>query len=188
MRKKIKNVNVKNCFNTLIICLLALLVAFVPFIFGSGMFVFFFETLPFIGDGSVITATQISYGYTLSCFFTEAFPEIFYKILEIITNWQAIAYFAIIGLDIVFAVLLIVTRFSFLRVLFKIISILLGIILILLTIFNLLYIFGYVLMIFNGEFAFQYLFNSFGVLPVFASLVFCVLLIGKQFTWFKKLY
>ena len=188
MRKKIKNVNVKNCFNTLIICLIALLVAFVPFIFGSGEFVFYFETLPFIGDESIVVSTAYSYGFTLGYFINGTLPEIVYELLEIVVKWQALAYFAIIALDIIFAILLIVTRWSFLRVLFKIISILLGIILIPLTLLNLCYILGYVLMIIEGVYEFRFLFNSFGILPIFMTIVFSVLLIAKQFTWFKKLY
>lgn len=190
MRKYIKNVNVKNCFNVIVIGLLAMFAALMPFIFGTGTLIFYYETLPIFGDGEVIkAATVLPFARILSLVkINESMYEMISNILLYLSAYHSLVYFGIILLDIVFAILLILTRWVWLRWLFRLFSIIFGILMISLTLVYVLYIVGYVLIMLDGTFKFNYLFNSFGLVPIIYCLVFAVILIPKQFKWFKKLY
>lgn len=190
MRKYIKNVNVKNCFNVIVIGLLAIFAALLPFVFGTGTLVFYYETLPFIGDPEVIvTATFVPLETLLSFFnLNEKMFEMISNVFYLIASFHSLIYFGVILLDLAFAVLLIITRWTWLRWIFRLCSIIFGLIMIFLTLVYVLYIVGYVLLMLNGLFTINYLFNSFGIVPITYCLVFTVILIPKQFKWFRKLY
>lgn len=189
MRKYVKNVNVKSCFNVIVVCLLAALPALVPFIFGSGVLVFYYETLPYVGDASIVEATVIPFGAVLSLLpiNNPNLASVIMQVVAYICSYHSLVYFGILALNLVLALILVITRWSFIRVIARILSIIMGIAMILLTIVNLIYVIGYVLLAINGI-GIQFLLNSFGVLPIFFCLDFCIILTVKQFRWFKKLY
>lgn len=190
MRKYIKNVNVKNCFNVIVIGLLAIFAALLPFVFGTGTLVFYYETLPFFGNPEVITAaTAIPFAKLLSFLpLNQSMLDMISNLLLYVCSFHSLIYFGIILLDLIFAVLLIITRWQWLRWIFRLCSIIAALLMIFLTLVYVLYIVGYVLIMLEGTFTINYLLNSFGILPITYCLVFTVILVPKQFKWFRKLY
>ena len=188
MKKHIRNVNVKNTFNTIIFSLIALLFLFVPFsIKSSSNFVMLYEKFPIIGDevaGEAISGLL----YMLVSPLYEIDFELLWLILDGLVEFSyylPVILFAIFVVDLVFAITLLIFRRNFIRVLFKILSIFLGLTLILIAIILITYM---SITIIAFGFTTEMLFNDAGMFSISSSILISLVISVKQFTWFKKLY
>lgn len=188
MKKHIRNVNVKNTFNTIIFSLIALLFLFVPFsIKSSSNFVMLYEKFPIVGDevaGEAISGLV----YTLISPLYEIDFEILWTLLDALFEFSyylPVVLFSIFGLDLIFAITLLIFRRNWIRILFKILSILMGLTLILIAIILTTYVFIVTLAL---GFSTELLFNDAGMFSICTSIFISLVIAIKQFTWFKKLY
>ena len=185
----VKNVNVKQCFFTIIGALLGCLVLLLPATFGD-QFTFLFEYTPFISEFDRFDMTSTStilQGLTALFKLDESILQ--YAILAF--TYAPYAYFGILALDVLFALLLIITRSQILRVLFKIISILLAIVMLAFALCYIAYIVGFaglfIFAIYKIEDALTAINNS-GILVALGFVVFGFIFTKKQLKWFAKLY
>ena len=190
MRKYIKNVNKRNAFNTILFCLLAILVAFIPFTIGSSAsFSFYFETFPLIGDNSFGDkfCDSTYFLFDLLYYFDLSFLDVIAEFLEIFVGFLPIIFYGIIALDLIFSILLLIFRQSWLRKIFKILSIIMGIVMVVITLLYLTFLVGIIL---NAiiDLDFFALIDEYGLFAILFTTGFSMVATVKQFTWFKKLY
>lgn len=188
MRKKIKNVNVKNCFNTLILSLIGLLLVFTPFVFGNGKLLLLLDLFPFFGKKSISSFFDGSLLEFLNTFLSKKMSSTVLDILFIGFDILPLVFFGILILDIIFAIILMTTRLSFFRVLFKILSIIMGIILIITTLVSLIYISSCITLFAIGDVTTNELLCDSGIISISLVTIYSPLIIAKQFTWYKRLY
>ena len=185
----VKNVNIKQCIFTIIGALLGCLALLLPATFGD-KFTFLFEYTPFISKAE-------SFDMTSTMFIMQGLNE-FFKFDESILEYILIAfsyapyvYFGILAIDVLFALLLIITRSQIMRIIFKVISILLAFVMLAFAICYIAYIVG-----FAGLFIFAICkiedlitaLNNSGLLVALGFVVFGFIFTGKQLKWFARLY
>ncbi len=183
-KDEVKNINVGQCVGTIFACLFACLIVFVPFHFGSTS-VLYKDVMPIIGDGSA----QITHLDMTTTFF-ETFNLNYSTILELLSQYVPYVFFGILAVDIVMALLLIIFQATFLRVIFKIISIIFGFAMLGVALYYLIYIAGFIIPCLNltEPFDFMSYLDTSGVLVALVMVIFGFMFMGKQFKWFAKLY
>ncbi len=189
MSERWRNVSIKKCLGTILLAIIACAVAVIPFTFGgSDGLVFTFKKLQYVGDGSIKIAGEGSILTILNLI--PKIPSSITDLVGDIYNYSTLVYFGILALDIVFSLLLIVTRFNFLRKIFRIFSIIFTIAFILIVILNLLYIAG-IIYVLTEDFKnigknFVTAFKSTGFTTALGFVFFGIILARKQLRFFKK--
>ncbi len=184
----VKNVNIKQCFGTIFMSLIAACVALIPVTFGATGINMLYTQLPLVGDETFI-ATSLS---TLVGFaeVTKLGADII-EILAMVMEYAPYAYFGILTANIVFALLLIITRSQILRFIFKIISILAGFAMLAVALNYIVYIVGFAGFIIQGAIPPENIMSSLESSGILAALGFVIMsfsMTGKQFRYFAKLY
>lgn len=184
----VKNVNVKQCFGTIFMSLIAACVALIPVTFGSGGINMLYTRLPLVGDETFIVQ---------SVSFVPFFGEVtklgadVIEILAMVMEYAPYAYFGILAANIVFSLLLIITRSQILRFIFKIITIFAGFAMLIVALNYIVYIVGFAGLFIQGtipaEQIMQYLETS-GILVALGFVIMGFSMTGKQFRYFSKLY
>jgi hypothetical protein len=189
MKERWRNVSTRDCLGTIIFSVIALLiVVVVPFSFSDSI-TLTYKTMPFVGDGTFIT------------FGTEALEGVFSLIpnaseyaslAEPLFTYATYAFFLILGADVIFALLLIITRFKFLRIIFRIISIILSLATLILGFVFLAYVVGsFIPLIMGGNV--QDIANDIilivktqGITTALVISILSFILVRKQLKWFRK--
>lgn len=184
----VKNVNVKQCFGTIFMSLIAACVALIPVTFGAAGINMLYTQLPLVGDETFI-ATSLS---TLVGFaeVTKLGADII-EILAMVMEYAPYAYFGILAANIVFSLLLIITRSQILRLIFKIITIIAGFAMLAVALCYIVYIVGFAGFFIQGTIPadqiMQHLETS-GILVALGFVIMGFSMTGKQFRYFAKLY
>ncbi len=190
MKERWRNVSTKACVLTIIFSIVAIAVAVIPFAFPEGgSLTFTFSLLPLIGSGEIglVAGAHI-------CSILGLIPQIPAEILSIIPdiyNYTLLVYFGILLADILFAVLLIITKFKALRIIFKIFSVIFSIAFLLIALVNLVYIAGIFYSIFVGGFEnigdkLLLALRTTGITTALGLTIFSFMLVKKQLKWFSK--
>lgn len=172
----IETVSIGSCFATILFSAIALCVLLIPI---SGVAAY--TLMPIIGDGNIAYFNEIMLW---------AFVD-FTKISENITQYISLAleytpyaYMFIPAADIVFAMLLILTRAEFLRKLFRFLSVLFGLVMTIVMLAQLVILIGLIGQLASDlsgitEFDFKIM-----IFP-FAMLIGSSIMSRKQFKWFR---
>jgi hypothetical protein len=184
MKESWKYVSFFNCFKIIITCLVFACVALIPFYFTDNGIVLTYKLLPYVGDGSLT-------GTVIGTWLTEAtitmIPAIasLKAVFDIIFSFCVYAYFAIIAADIVFALLLILTRSRILRFLIRILSLIMAIASLVIALSFLAYI---VITVSTQIHAIGLMptLKETGLLSALGFFIFSVGLTARQFKWFRK--
>ncbi len=184
--KPIKNVWGKQCVGTIFFCIFALLVVLIPVNFVDMTMAY--NVLPFIGDSSIFE-TQAILIQGFGAF--SGLEDTILKTLQLVLYYATYGYLGIVALNIVFSLLLIVTRSVTLRVIFKILSILFGFAMIAIMAAHLIYLGGYIGIMLTDMSSGAEISN----IPDNNALLFGIavsimsgLLIKRQFCWYARLY
>ncbi len=186
--KLMPNVSVKQCIGTILFSIFAACLVFIPLTFGSLPISFTYEYLPFVGNGKLLQAPMTILAGVSSMFKLE---QNLIEYVGIVLNLTPVVFFSILIFNIVSSLLLAILRFSFLRVIFKIISIICGFLMIVITLSNLLFIVGFCGNFISGSAPIENIMNELEtsrILLAISMLVLSSMLIKKQFVWFAKLY
>ena len=137
---KWRNVARRDCVKTIIYSVICFLIALIPFAFLDGEpVVLTISTLPFIGGGEIVKLSE----YFISTAFYFLVPGgQLAGLTSILGQYFIFAYFAILLLDVVFAILLIIFRSKIMRIIFKILSIIFSFIYFVIAISFVLYLVG----------------------------------------------
>jgi len=180
-----KYVSKGSCINTLVwSIIIAAVVLFVPIEFGSGGVLFTFKTLPLIGEdtfaiyaaagvsgfdallGGGILPIEILYCYEYGFYF----------------------FFGIIGVNIIFSILLLITKSNGFRMFCKVLSVIFGIMMLVLMLAFLLIIVGDVYLLIGGSFDFMEWLSGSGIVSVLVLFIASLLMAIHQFKWFSNPY
>ncbi len=192
--QEVKNVDLRQCVGTVIFCIIAACIAFIPYVI-SDQLIYAYQVLPSLSGG--ITFNEVYLGHQVAMI-SELFAIIpalaipaIQTYLPIAMQYSSLIFFGILALDIVFCILLFITRSTILRFLFKIISILCGFIMLALFLCGLLYICGFLCCFINGSLLFEEILQHaklYGVVYYLGFMVASAMLIKRQFKWFARLY
>ncbi|MBQ8762453.1 MAG: hypothetical protein IJZ26_04015 [Clostridia bacterium] len=169
MAKKDSNVDVRQCFQSLMFSIIA----------GATALIVYFT-------GVKLENAQATIANTLGVFLT---PEIT-QILQTVYNYTLLAFYGILAFNIVFSIFLILTRSRFIRGIARIISYFAGIAMFFIFIVSLVYILSFVLHCALGQnqtAILQTVYDT-GVFVYLAVAFFSVMLINRQKRWFTKLF
>lgn len=176
-----KFVSVWNCIKIIFFALLATAIVFIP-VTINGVSISTYKILPIIGDGSFF-----------STFITENLAQSIGALIPGFSDFALIStiytiftytFFAGIILDVIFALLLIITRSNAIRILIRLISVILGFAMLIIGLLYLLYVIAIIYgAILNGTF--NQIINT-GILFALGVNVVALILCKKQFKWFKK--
>lgn len=190
MRERWRNVSVKECFGTILFAIILFgIILIVPFSFSESGIVYTFQTMPFIGDGLFLM-----YGAEALTNFLGLIPEasVYAELAPMVFTYGVYAFFIILAADVVFALLLILTKFKLLRTLFRLISLISSLVMLVLGSMFILYITGFVAsLIMAGNFEnivndIILLVQTKGVTTALALSIASYILVRKQLKWFKK--
>ncbi len=196
--KIVSNVNVKQCFFAILFCVVMFALTAIPFTFGSLGFHFTFEYFPFIGNGQIIEPpTEVIEGLGSILPLNQSFLDI----LGLGLQYFIIAFFGILAVDIFMALLLMIFRANFLRIVFKFFSVIFAFAMLAIALLGILYLVGTVVgglinseLIRNGNGITELLSNVFkyfegtGILFVLVLTIISFFMIIKQLRWFSKLW
>ena len=198
-----KNVDVKQCVKTLIFCVIAILLAmFIPFTYGENT-TLSFRVLPVLNEKNIVSfyQTEILSGVISMLGASGVAAET----VEVITSTAATVsnivpylFFGILLANVLFSLLLIITRFVTVRIIAKTLSVLFGIIMLAIFIVSLATLIGIGYCSVVGDYrptefcgsltsAADY-FAACGTIYFVAQTLLSFILIGRQFKWFSKLY
>lgn len=192
-QKHVKNVDVKQCIYTLVICVLILIVAFIPLTFGSAGYNLAIKSLPVVGEESskIYLANAIQSGVEgflmIVGLNTASYVNLFDKIFAFATY----GFYIAIIIDFSMALLLLILRSELLRIIFKMISIVLGFFMIatlLLFIVEFFGIFGHLIMGAVAVEDFLTFIETTGILYSLGMIIASAIMIKRQFVWFSRLY
>lgn len=184
----VKNVDLKQCIGTIIYALIALCIVFVPITFGEAGLSSAYNALPVIGDGS--------FGYmqakALQGFMAVTHMELSsVNFLAYLFAGGTYAYFIIFILDIIFCIVLFITRSEITRLIFKIISIIAGVIMLINGFACILYIVGFAGLFIQAIIPADQIMvalETSGILFIIAMMLFSFFAVKKQIKWFAKLF
>lgn len=184
--KPIKNVSVKQCVSTIIISLIALCVIFIPITFGNIGIKLTYKSLPLVGDGTLqLIQADIAMGFSL------LINQDISSLVSTALNIGTIAFFVILLANILFSLILIITRSQICRIIFKTYTILAGFVMICILLLSLIHIGGIIGLIVKGEVeleAIMTLLEKSAILTMLGMAIMSGVLISKQFKWFTRLY
>lgn len=185
--KKIRQkASVRSCFMTMLFALVSLVLVMVPFTFGAAGLNFTYQYLPFIGNSEILNGSPI-----VIAFISDFIPLNIVEYIGLALNYFIVAFFGIAIVDFVLALILMIFRANFLRVIFRIFSIIFGIAMILIFILSLLSIVSIIAALISSGIAFADYIDALagtGILLVLAMAIFSAIYIKKQFCWFSKTY
>lgn len=183
-KRRQKNVSTKQCIVTIIGSLIALLVLLVPVDFVNMKFAF--ASLPFIGDGSMfVVQNEIANGLG---YLAPLSSEIC-ALVGMVLNYATYAYVGILALNILFSLILIITRSVIARSFFKVLSIIFGILMIAIAVSQVAFIGGFIgLTIASFTTPGVVTPADNGILFVIAVLCVSIVMVKRQFNWFSKWY
>lgn len=184
MKDSWKFVSVGSCIKTLIFSLIALSVIFIPISFGTEAGVIFtFKKLPVFGDGSI----SLLFDNVMNIF-AQNVPNVDVSLLNTLRklfDLSLYAYFIILFLDIIFAIVLIACRHNAVRKLFRVLSAFFAVAMICSALMFLGFVAANVFSVIKGKIFNDMLYTS-GILSALGFCIFSFILIVKQFTWFRK--
>lgn len=184
--KQIKNVSVKQCIKTIFISLIALCVALIPITFGNVGINLTYKALPIVGDSSIETIhVSVATGFSLLV------DSDVIKLVSNLLYYGTMAYFIILVANILFSIILIITRSQVLRIIFKVYTIIAGFAMICILLLSILHIVGFAGFIIKGAIAPEDIMSALetsGILTMLGMAIMSGVNIGKQFKWFEKLY
>ena len=184
VKKLRKKASAKKCFLTMLFALISLVLVMVPLTFGSVGLTFTYEYLPFIGNGELMTASALSVNFASSFV-----PLAILEYLTYALSYFVVAFFGILIANFVFALILMIFRANFLRVILRIFSIIFGIAIILIFILSLFSIVSIVVELIKSGIEISSLIDALGATGILLYLAIAILsaiLIKKQFCWFAK--
>ncbi len=180
-----KYVSRGECVKTLIWVIIAACILFIPATFGSSGLVFTFKTMPLIGDNSfkVLSESAIQ-GF---CSLIPSISETLIDCLRYCFTYGIYFYFGILILDILFALILIITQHNSIRMFAKIFSVFFGIVMLFIAIIFIIYIVGAIIVMAKQSDMIAALEVS-GITTAAGFLVFSLIIGIKQFKWFSKAF
>ena len=176
-----KFVSVWNCIKIIIFAIVALAIIFIP-VSINGESVSTYKILPIIGDGSFF---ETFINDNLASSIATIIPTIgAMGTVSTIFTVSTYAFFIIIAIDVVFAILLIITRSNLLRAIFRLFSILFWFAMLFIGLAYLLYVVAIVYgAIINGTLT---KLVDMGILIGLGFNVAALFICKKQSKWFKK--
>lgn len=189
-KDQLKNVNIEQCIYTIIASLVALLIIFIPATFGESYGIQpLYKVMPMVGSGAFLeNHTIMMTGFVGLIQLDASLISTFTQVLDLLHT----AYFLILAANIIFSLLLIITRSEFLRLIFKIVSIFAGLIMLATALSYLVYLAGLAgIFIKGGAIAPENILtiiDGSGILVAIAFIVFGFAMTGRQFKYFDKLY
>lgn len=190
----VKNVNIKQCFGTILISLIMACIAFIPFYFGgSEGVVFSYTKLPIVGDPSDMTALEGWYTLFVLDKLNLTSNENVVKVCEIFINYGFYAYFGILAANIVFSFMLILSRSTVLRSIFKIFAIVFGFAFIVFNLFMVVQVVGFVFYLIGvfssgGSPDIMAILGNSGIVFFFGAMICSFIMIFNEFRAFARLY
>ena len=180
-----KYVSKGSCINTLVwSIIIAALVLFVPIEFGAGGLKFTFKTLPLIGDGSFSLYALVGASGVDALLGGGVLPaEILYCY-----EYGFYFFFGILGVNIIFSILLLITKSNGLRMFCKVFSVLFGIMMLVLMLAFLLIIVGDVVLLISSGVEFMQWLTDSGIVSVLVLFIASLLMAIHQFKWFSNPY
>ncbi len=182
-----KSVSISQLIKTLIICLCFALVCLIPIMIDPSV-AFFFETLPFIGHPEYLfSMAEINYFAFMTQIGAESIEAI-RVVASICTygfQYSVYAFFGILILNILFALLLLIIRANVLRVIFKVFSIIFGILSIVMATFFLIYIAALVTLAIMGADLMTIAFECLGIHAI-VMFALSIVLATRQFKWYSR--
>lgn len=186
MKESWKYVSILNCLKTILVCMIFCCVALIPFTFTDQGIVLTYKLLPFVGDGS-LSGTIIGTWLTQATITMIPALASISMVLDVIFTYCVYAYFGILAADVLFSLLLIVTRWRVLRFFFRLFSLIFSIASLVIALSFLAYI---VITVMTQI-------HVIGIMPtlketgILSALGFFICSIGifrRQLKWFKKPY
>ena len=187
--KHVKNVNIKQCFLTILGVIFGCVALVLPATFGNE-FTFLFMHMPIINNiesFDLTSTTNILFG--LQALF--GLETSLLETLGLIYSYAPLIYFGILGLDFVMALFLIITRSQIFRVIFKLFSIVFAFAMLAFALLYLAYIVGFAGLFIHSLIKIENLLSSLDKSGILVALGFVILgftFMKKQFKWFAKLY
>lgn len=186
MRNSSRRVWIGQCVRIIIFCLIVFCTVLIPFSLNGEM-VMAYAKLPLIGNSEIIThATNSALGLKSLI----GIPSESMDIINFIYQSYVYFFYGILLADIIFAILLIITRLNGLRIAFKIISIIFAFIMLAITLANVGYILGliyYAILNLGFEEVLPTILGS-GIIYALGLAIFSGILIKRQFAWFAADY
>ncbi len=183
LNEKWRKVSVKQCISILIYACIAFLVVFIPFAFSGGI-KFTISTLPLIGSGEFTTSGGTAIYNLLSKIFNVPLVASVALYFSIVT-----AYFIMLILDIIFALLLILTKSKALRIVFKIFSIIFSVVFFVVALVNILCVAGLIVTAFtnpNIGTGVADMFKNRGIFAILAMIILSFMFFKMQMFWYSK--
>ena len=187
MSDKWKYVSVGKCFKTILTALIMACVVFVPisFLTEAGT-VFTYTKLPYVGDGSITVLFENEARYL--SLVLPGLNESQFGLVTTVLQYAFYTYFIILAVDIFFSLVLILFRSKVLRKLFELFSALFGLLMIVIALSLLAYVGLNALAVLKGETGLNDIVFTGGVPLMLAMFILSIILIFKQFTFFKRPY
>ena len=184
MSSRFKKVSVKKCISLVIFSIVAaLLFAFIPFSFGTedGL-IFTYKLLPVLSKGEI--SLYITKVLNAIAFAIPTIPVQVLEIIYIVFNYGIYAIMLIFVLDLVFGLLLAITRSNVLRIIFKILGIFMGIAMILSMLLFIIYLIGSICLLISGV-EFLTVLKTQGFILAVVMIVICPICAKKNFSSFN---
>lgn len=186
MENSSRRVWIGQCIRTIIFSLVVLCTAFIPFSFNGGT-VLTYTKLPVIGDSTILAySAKAAQGLQTLI----GIPAEFMKYINYAYEYYLYGFYGILLADILFSLILILTRLNALRILFKFFSVIFGIAMLVLMIVNLGYTVGilYLYVINAGFDQILTVILGEGIIYALALTLFSGIFIKRQFVWFAADY
>lgn len=187
MSDKWKYVSVGKCIKTIITALIMACIVFVPisFLTEAGT-IFTYAKLPYVGDGTVTELFEKESNYL--SLILPSLNESQFGLVTTVLQYAFYAYFIILAADILFSFVLLIFRSKIMRKMFEIFSALFGILMIVIALSSLAFVGLNVLAVLKGEATFNDIVFTGGVPLMFVMFILSIILIFKQFKFFKRPY
>lgn len=184
MKESWKYVSILNCIKIIIGCLIFSCVLFIPFAFTEEGMVLTYKLMPIFGDGS-LTESVLGTWITESAIAIFPVLQSLSGILDALYSFGVYLYFIILACDILFAILLIITKSRILRIIFRYLSLAFSILSLLIALSFLLYIVVVVSTLIY-EIGLMPVLKETGLLTALGFFVFGLIMAKKHLRWFKK--
>ncbi len=184
MSKNKKHVWIAQCVRILLFTLFVCCTIFIPFSITDDGIVYSFSKFPLMGDASI--ADNFIFVVQNLQQLTNLSEEIMIYV-SYAYEYCLYAFYGILALDFIFALVLIITRLNLLRVLFRIVVILCGFVMLAILVLCLGYIVAYIYSAFaSGDFNnLLPVLQEKGIIFAFGLTIFSGIMIKKQFSWFE---
>lgn len=182
-----KYVSVGKCFKTIITALIMACIVFVPISFATEAgTIFTYTRLPYVGDGTITAIFENE--ANLVPMILPNLNESQLEFIKTILTYAFYAYFIILAADVLFSLILILFRNKVLRKMFEVLSVLFGVLMIIIALSALAFVFLNVYSVIKNGVNFNNMVFTSGISTMLAMAVLSMILIFKQFSFFKKPY